>query len=94
MTRKNIFQIIAENNNDIALDSDRLVQLFEDDYLIEYSNENYSLHEFVDSRCFADWKHKSRCLNAYDYLDVLNFGSITKEASTKIDALLTLIEVF
>lgn len=77
----------------MSLDTDRLYKLFTEEYVIKGTKKDLSLLEYVNDRCFAHWKHRGKCIDIYDYLEVLDFDSIVDDAHSEINALLTLIEL-
>ena len=95
MSRLNIFELIAKNNN-MASDVSRLDKLFDGYYLTRScsSGTKYSLKEFVDDYCFNDWLNCGRCLDVKDYLATLQYTNLKQYAALgDLDAFLTLIEV-
>jgi len=76
LARKNIFEIIAENN-DIEDDIKRIDKLSK---MLSISNgiENYSLVEFVDEYCFKNWSYGKYFIDLQDFIDTLglNFSDI------------------
>lgn len=99
MTRTNIFELLAENNT-IGNDVERLdglftnTKCFEIDYEYYRRDFNWTLKEFVDSCCFAEWNNRHRCLDVEDFLKTIRYDEILIRAKeNSIDDFLTLIEI-
>ena len=80
--RKNIFDIISENNI-LSYEVDRLIKLTEE----EYCMQNYTLFDFVDLYCSKKWEYRGHAVDIEDYLDVLNYDLIKSDAKDNIESL-------
>lgn len=93
MSRRNIFQMIADNT-DQEIETGRLDRLFNDDELIWYSDAvGHTIRQYVDEYCFSNWKNRGHCVDLEDYLDTLDYDGLLYDARTDVDAYLTLIEL-
>ena len=70
------------------------VKCFEQDYEYYHRQYSWTLKEFVDCCCFAEWKNRHRCLDVADYLKTIDYDRILTEARNGVlDDYLTLIEI-
>lgn len=93
MSRRNIFQMIADNT-DQEKETGRLDRLFSDDELIWYSDAvGRTIRQYVHEYCFFNWKNRGHCVDFEDYLDTLDYDGLLYDARTDVDAYLTLIEL-
>lgn len=93
MSRKNIFEIVAENF-DTSRELARIKRLFEieDTVSIEYHHHSTIL-EYVKAVGFSRWKNRGHCVDVNDFLQLLGYKDLWKTAQSNIQDLLTLIEI-
>lgn len=95
MSRTNIFELLAKNNN-MERDTIRLNSLFENRFFAnsKAARMGYSLKDFVDHYCFMKWSNRGRCLNVKDYLETIDYSKLERNAKLgNLDSFLTVIEV-
>lgn len=92
MSRKNIFEIVNEEF-DIYRELSRMKRLFEDEEIMEDDQYTYSILEAVKDVGFAPWKNRGRCVDADDFLSMLNYDFLWKNAANSATDLLTLVEI-
>ena len=97
MSRKNIFEILAENNN-IEREADRIDDLFDSENLLienhNYTKEDYTLKNFVTYFCFDDWKNRGHCVDLHDFLETVNYDDYFDRAKNgDIEAFLVFLEI-
>lgn len=94
MARKNIFDILAEENN-MSKESTRIISLFENRYTIErnYDGKRSTLKGFADGIVFEKWKSKGHHIDLDDFLDSINYNYISRAAKHDVDKFLLLIEL-
>lgn len=92
MSRKNIFEIVNESF-DLHREILRMKRLVEEDEIVEDNHYAYSILEAVKDIGFAAWKNRGRCVDADDFLSMLNFDFLWKNAANSAIDLLTLIEI-
>ena len=92
MSRKNIFELLAENK-DMNKDVERMMTLFTHYYYVE-SPERLTLREFVDRYCFSRWKGKGRCIDLDDFFETISFFEMQDYLKTHedLDTFLTVVE--
>ena len=96
MARKNIFDIVKENN-DITKDLMRINEIMYNNGCIEYSvNSYYSPINYFYYYMFEDWKQRGHCLNFNDFLEQLDFKNIYNNAVTSKDSssIVIVLELF
>jgi len=77
LSRKNIFEILAQNN-DLKKDALRIGNLFDREILLvcnykKLSQEEYTIKQFVDYFCFDQWKNRGHCIDLHDFLETVNY---------------------
>lgn len=97
MSRKNIFEILAENNN-MEREAGRIVDLFDSEKLLienhNYTKEDYTLKSFVTYFCFDDWKNRGHCVDLYDFLETVNYDDYCDRAMNgDTEAFLVFLEI-
>ena len=97
MSRKNIFEILAENNN-IEREAERIDDLFDSENLLiekhNYTKEDYTLKKFVTYFCFDDWKNRGHCVDLHDFLETVNYDDYCDRAKNgDIEAFLVFLEI-
>lgn len=99
MSRTNIFELIKKNTS-ISKDVARIDSLFastacfEQDYDYYHNSYSWTLKEYVDNYCFANWKNRHRCLDVADYLKTIGYDEILSKAkNNSMEDFLTVIEV-
>jgi hypothetical protein len=75
-------------------DKERITILFEGQKLLCCDDgEYYTIKNYVNKFCFADWKNRGHCLDIYDFLEAIDYASIASDAQWHLDSFLTLIEL-
>ena len=94
MARKNIFDMVA-GAFDIEHELQRIRRLFEAEHPIYVlsARSNYSVFRYVDKYGFYQWRNRGRCVDANDFLSILEYEELWKSAPTNLQDLLTLIEI-
>lgn len=98
MSRKNIFEMLSENN-DLDKDIERIKYLFKIDKVITvYNNpldtDEYTLMSFVKYYCFDDWKNRGHCLDFDDFLKTLDYDEYSYSAgSENVEAFFVFSEI-
>ena len=92
MSRKNIFEMVAESF-DLQIEISRLYTLSEKQETIAYHRTRYTLRDFVAAEGFSTWRNRGRCLDLGDFLSVLNYGQLWETAHSNEHSLFTLIEI-
>ena len=98
MARKNIFQIIA-SNNDMSREVDRIIRLFETEKTILvttnsfHDNGDYTLYKFVKKYCFLGWKNRGHFIDYNDFIDTIDYNEMKESAKNDVNSFLTLIEL-
>lgn len=92
MSRKNIFEIVNEKF-DLHREILRMKRLFEDEEIMEDDLYTYTILEAVKDVGFAAWKNRGRCVDAEDFLSMLNYDFLWNNATNSETDLLTLIEI-
>jgi len=97
MARKNIFELLAEQD-DLEIEANRLDTLFDTERtLIEdrgLIDEDYTLKKFVDTFCFEDWKNRGHCIDLDDFLECIGYTEyLDKAIYDSVDDFLVLIEI-
>ena len=91
--RKSIFDIALQGNN-LESDAKRILKMSQNESVLCANGIfNYNLFNFVDEYCFNKWKHRGHFIDVDDYLNALNFKSLSVKAFSDIESLLTLIEL-
>lgn len=94
MSRKNIFDVIS-GSFDIARELQRIKRLFEAEHSVYVHSvrASYSVFRYVDKYGFYQWRNRGRCVDANDFLSILEYEELWKSAPTNLQDLLTLIEI-
>lgn len=93
MSRKNIFDIIAESF-DLKLELKRIKYMFEDKGILYSVKHGYvSILNYVRREGFFHWKNRGRCVNADDFLEQFNYDKLWENAITDMQDMLLLIEI-
>lgn len=92
MSRRNIFQRIADGNS-LEVEANRLDRLFAVEKLFWCYRITETMEKYVYKYCFPNWKNRGHCLDLDDYLDVLGYDDLLCDAETDIESYLTLIEL-
>lgn len=78
--RKSIFDIAAEKT-DVVGDIQRIITMADDDFTLFSSCSEYTLFDFVDEGCFANWKHRGHFTSVDDYLSTVGLKKLQKMLS-------------
>lgn len=97
MSRSNIFEILAKTF-DIEKEVNRIDDLFDSEEVLVrdngYNRQQYTIKNFVDTFCFADWKNRGHCIDMDDFLETINYDNHCGFARLgDIDDFLLFIEV-
>lgn len=93
MPRKNIFEILAENEN-IATDAVRIDRLFNREEVLIAGSIDYKMRNFIDYYCFDDWKNKGHCIDLEDFLKTVEYDKVLYGAKAgDVNCFFTLIEI-
>ena len=93
MARKNIFEILTENEN-IGTDAERIDRLFDSEKTIILDAIDYKMRNYVDYFCFDDWKNKGHCIDLDDFLETIQYDRVFYNAKNgDVNCFLTLIEI-
>lgn len=90
--RKSIFDIISENSNN-ELEISRILKMSTEEKTLLYNHHKYTLFEYVDDYCFAEWENRGHCINVADFLYAIDYKNLKLKAYTDIEHMLTLIEL-
>lgn len=90
--RKNIFDLL-DKNNCIEKEVKRIKFVFEKEYVLYYHYSNYTIKDFVDEYCFADWEARGHCIDVKDYLETLNYFELCETAEGNVEDFITFIEI-
>lgn len=91
--RKSIFDIASASIN-ISNEVDRIVSMSIKEKSTYSSPYDRTLFEFVDERCFRDWRYRGHFVNINDFLEAVNYNEIIKAAKNgDTEAFMTLIEL-
>ncbi len=91
--RKNIFDIASTSIN-ISNEVDRIVSMSAKEKCTYSPPYDRTLFEFVDERCFSDWRYRGHFVNVVDFLESVNYNEIKKDAKNgDTEAFMTLIEL-
>lgn len=91
--RKSIFDIASASIN-ISNEVDRIVSMSVEEKSTYYPPYNLTLFEFVDQRCFRDWRYRGHFVNVKDFLEAVNYNEIIKSAKNgDTEAFMILIEL-
>ena len=92
--RKNIFQIIEEND-DLGRKIERIVQLFQTEQLVvlqtNNGKESYTMKAVMDEGLFKMWKQRGYCVDVEDFLDSLDFDDLCE--NDDIESFVMIVEV-
>ena len=94
MSRKNIFDVVS-GSFDIDREIQRIIRLFEIErpVYVHSTRTNYSVLMYVEQFGFYHWRNRGRCIDAKDFLSILEYKELWKSASTNLQDFLTLIEI-
>ena len=93
MARKNIFEILANNQN-IGSDAERINRLFFNEDMLILGSSSYKMKNYIQYYCFDDWENKDHCIDLDDFLDTIEYENILFFAKRgDVDSFLTLIEM-
>ncbi len=94
MARKNIFDIMSERF-DLDQELQRLQRLFEDECIIYVlsTKKRYSVLEYVKRFSFDDWSNRGRCIDAEDFLEVIEYDRLWYTARDNVLDFLQLLEI-
>ena len=97
MSRRNIFEILAERN-DLCREVCRIDSLFNSEKLLVhdtvYRIDEYTLKGFVAYFCFDTWASRGHCLDLADLLDTLNYDMyFTKAKKGEVEAFFVFSEI-
>lgn len=91
--RKSIFDIASASIN-ISNEVDRIVSMSVEEKSTYYPPYDLTLFEFVDQRCFRDWRYRGHFVNVKDFLEAVNYNEIIKSAKNgDTEAFMILIEL-
>ena len=92
--RKNIFQIIEEND-DLGRKIERIVQLFQEEQLVVLQTNNskkaYTMEKVVNDGLFKTWKQRGYCVDVDDFLDALAFDELCE--NDDMESFVIIVEV-
>lgn len=93
MSRKNIFEL-ANGTFSLSRELARMKKLFEYEEIV-YSTgwETSTILDYVQEIGFSEWKNRGHCIDADDFLSLLNYSNLWRSAPHDIHDLLTLIEI-
>lgn len=92
MARKNIFEIVADIF-DISMELDRMYRLFEKRGTVYHEFRVYTLRDYIKHEGFSSWRNRGRCVDLKDFLDLLDYDELWRNAETDPQDLFTLIEI-
>lgn len=94
MARHNIFEIIAQNDNQ-AQHVRRMIRLFEETDVVYDVRKHcwIPLIDYVRKFAFSSWKGRSLCVDLQDFLSSVNYYAVKKSAVNSSADFLTLIEI-
>ena len=93
MSRKNIFEMVAEIF-DLSRELKRMRRLFENDATVYVSVEGYyTVRGYVKEHGFSRWRNRGRCVDANDFLSLLEYDKLWDSAKNNMQDLFTLIEI-
>lgn len=93
MSRRNIFEI-AELNTNLAKETNRIIDLFENYPTISINNYLVlTLRQLLDQYVFISWNSRGHCINLADFLEVIEYDKIKVSAQTDVNSFITLIEL-
>lgn len=92
MSRKNIFEMVA-GIFDISIELKRMYRLFEVSNIVTFQNKIYTLHEYIKYYGFFQWRNRGRCVDLNDFLSLLDFDGLWRNAAVDVQELFTLIEI-
>ena len=93
MSRKNIFEIVADSF-DLPKELARMKRLFEKEKLVRIDFVgDYTVLDYIQAEGFSYWKNRGRCVDANDFLQQLGYQSLWVAAMSDIQDLLLLIEI-
>lgn len=91
--RKSIFDIASASIN-ISNEVDRIVSMSVKEKSTYSPPYDRTLFEFVDERCFKDWRYRGHFVDVKDFLEAVNYNEIKKSAKNgDTEAFMTLIEL-
>ena len=91
--RKSIFDIASASIN-ISNEVDRIVSMSVNEKSTYFPPYDRTLFEFVDERCFKDWRYRGHFVDVKDFLEAVNYNEIKKSAKNgDTEAFMTLIEL-
>lgn len=93
MSRKNIFELLALNDN-LEQKVDRVCALFNEKPLFNLDeSEVCTLNEFVNCYCFKKWKNRGHCVDAFDFLATIGYEKIVESSHKNINHFFILMEL-
>lgn len=93
MSRKNIFDIVAETF-DLNVELKRIKYMFEDKgILFSTKHGNISVLNYVRKEGFYHWKNRGRCVSADDFIERFGYDDLWKIAASNMQYMLLLIEI-
>lgn len=94
MSRKSIFDVVSESF-DLVHELLRIKRLFEVEHAVYVNSisSNYSVLKYVDKYGFYQWRNRGRCIDANDFLSILEYEELWRTAPSNPQNLLTLIEI-
>lgn len=92
MARKNIFEMLA-SVFDISIELDRMYRLFEKMEIVSAFPYVYTLRDYIKLIGFSTWSNRGRCVDVNDFLSLVGYDSLWRNAKTDMQALFTLIEI-
>jgi hypothetical protein len=93
--RDNIFSIL-HNNWDAQTEIKRLDQLFQQEKIIKNQScaeGYYSLFDFVNKFLFKQWKGRSRCIDAHDFMKSVDYNRLMACATVDSEDFFSFVEV-
>lgn len=92
MSRKNIFEMVAEVFY-LPTEITRMRRLFEQERIVRWDYDRYSILKFVEHEGFSGWKNRGRCVDVEDFFSLLDYKVLWVAAIGDMNALMTLIEI-
>lgn len=94
MSRRSIFEMISETFN-LAHELQRIKRLFEKEYPIFVFNDgmHYSVRGYVRKYGFYQWRNRGRCVDANDFLSLLEYDKLWTSALDNMQDFFLLIEI-
>ena len=92
MARKNIFEMVADYF-DISIELERMYRLFEKKGTVYLQHKIYALKDYIRLDGFSRWRNRGRCVDLNDFLELLAYDTLWRDAQIDVQDLFTLIEI-